>query len=225
MEVEAESDGIIRGLSAAVGEKLPVGTVIAWICAPGEAFVPPSEEAGGAGETSAEAARGDDTGAEDRTCARAREEETAATATAHLVCDRPRATPLARRIARENELDLARIAGSGPRGRVLHADVAAALGKERAPSRQFRKLRGARLRAQLLYTLRDGRGRPLVMIHGFGSEGGSWRPLLNHLGIDGRVLAVDLPGHGRSALGEIDRLRRPGRLPRGGPARGGHRRI
>ncbi|RUX21620.1 pyruvate dehydrogenase complex dihydrolipoamide acetyltransferase [Mesorhizobium sp. M2A.F.Ca.ET.042.01.1.1] len=38
-----------------------------------------------------------------------------------------RATPLARRLAREANLDLSAIAGSGPRGRVVRADVEAAL--------------------------------------------------------------------------------------------------
>ena len=45
------------------------------------------------------------------------------------------ASPLARRLARENDLDLGAIAGSGPHGRVVKADVVAAIeGRGAAPA-------------------------------------------------------------------------------------------
>ena len=45
-----------------------------------------------------------------------------------------RASPLARHIAREHELDLATLQGSGPQGRVIRADVEAALAARAAPA-------------------------------------------------------------------------------------------
>jgi pimeloyl-ACP methyl ester carboxylesterase len=44
----------------------------------------------------------------------------------------------------------------------------------------------------------DGSGRTVLMLHGIGSHGASWRPVLDHLtGVD-RVVCPDLRGHGRS---------------------------
>jgi 2-succinyl-6-hydroxy-2,4-cyclohexadiene-1-carboxylate synthase len=40
---------------------------------------------------------------------------------------------------------------------------------------------------------------PLVLAHGFTQHAGCWGPLLDDLAGDRRVVAVDLPGHGRSA--------------------------
>ncbi|MGA7502920.1 MAG: biotin/lipoyl-containing protein, partial [Candidatus Sulfotelmatobacter sp.] len=36
MEIEAPADGVLAGISGAVGADIPVGQVIAWIVAPGE---------------------------------------------------------------------------------------------------------------------------------------------------------------------------------------------
>jgi pimeloyl-[acyl-carrier protein] methyl ester esterase len=43
-----------------------------------------------------------------------------------------------------------------------------------------------------------GRGRPLVLLHGWAMHGGLFTPLLPTLAERHRVLAVDLPGHGHS---------------------------
>lgn len=43
-----------------------------------------------------------------------------------------------------------------------------------------------------------GSGEPLVMLHGWGMHGGMWGDAVTQLAQDFRVLAVDLPGHGRS---------------------------
>ncbi|HET9655148.1 MAG TPA: alpha/beta hydrolase [Kineosporiaceae bacterium] len=53
---------------------------------------------------------------------------------------------------------------------------------------------------QLAYLESQGRGRPVVLVHGNSSSARTWRPLLD--GPFGRqfcCLALDLPGHGRSA--------------------------
>lgn len=46
---------------------------------------------------------------------------------------------------------------------------------------------------------RDGQGRPLVLVHGLGSDAGSWRPIWDRLTAEREVIAVDLPGHGDTA--------------------------
>ncbi len=45
---------------------------------------------------------------------------------------------------------------------------------------------------------RSGSGEPLLLIHGFGSFRGVWRPILPALEREHEVIAVDLPGFGES---------------------------
>jgi len=52
--------------------------------------------------------------------------------------ERIKASPLARRIALQNDIDLASLTGSGPNGRIVKADVEAAIGKD-APARSEAK--------------------------------------------------------------------------------------
>lgn len=41
---------------------------------------------------------------------------------------------------------------------------------------------------------------PLILLHGFTGDAGTWKPLLPYLDPDRLTLAVELPGHGRSEL-------------------------
>jgi pimeloyl-ACP methyl ester carboxylesterase len=43
-----------------------------------------------------------------------------------------------------------------------------------------------------------GQGRPLVLVHGLGTDHTRWRPVADRLVDDFRCVSVDLPGHGRS---------------------------
>ena len=43
-----------------------------------------------------------------------------------------------------------------------------------------------------------GEGSDLVLLHGWGMHSGIWRPVLDQLTTDFRVMLVDLPGHGES---------------------------
>lgn len=53
-----------------------------------------------------------------------------------------------------------------------------------------------------------GMGQPLLLLHGFTGSSATWRPLADHFADRFRVLAVDLPGHGRTdAPFDIDRYR------------------
>ncbi len=51
----------------------------------------------------------------------------------------------------------------------------------------------------MLNYARRGRGEPLVLVHGIGSHWQMWSPVLDRLGAERDVLAIDLPGFGRSA--------------------------
>ena len=109
MEVESPGDGVIRNITAAEGIDIPVGTPVAFIYGKGEAIAAlnvtnPAALPALRQETPApEALRPATTTAIDRTG--------------------PRATPLARRLARERGIELPTVMGSGPRGRIQAEDV------------------------------------------------------------------------------------------------------
>ncbi len=182
MEIEAPASGVLRALAAKAGDELPVGAVVGWIFAPGEVYE--------AIPTGLEAAT--------------REPPTAAVEPARVApVDRVfeadisllRATPMARRIARQRGVALSDLSGSGPNGRIQAKDVVA----PRAP-------RGAVHSAGLhRLWLSRGEGAPFVFLHGFGADLNAWRPLVGALSGARPILALDLPGHGGSALsGRID---------------------
>jgi pyruvate dehydrogenase E2 component (dihydrolipoamide acetyltransferase) len=102
VEIEAPATGLLWSVSAAAGQTVPIGQPIAYILAPGEQ--PPADDgrqpidgeqlvAHSAGFTPASQAA------------------------------KVRATPLARKLCRERGLDLHRIQGSGPSGRIERQDV------------------------------------------------------------------------------------------------------
>ncbi len=128
-EVEANGSGEIRSLRGEEGETLPVGTVLAYITAPGEE-VPDRRETekapqdgNGRGSDSASASQQAPKRATQqvhRTEDREKEEpEPAANGTRR----RLRASPAARRAAKERGISLQEISGSGPGGRIYLSDV------------------------------------------------------------------------------------------------------
>ncbi|MEN5061895.1 alpha/beta hydrolase [Luteimonas sp. TWI1416] len=50
-----------------------------------------------------------------------------------------------------------------------------------------------------VHMLAQGRGEPLVLIHGVGMQAAAWGPQVAHFADRYRVIAVDMPGHGGSA--------------------------
>jgi pyruvate dehydrogenase E2 component (dihydrolipoamide acetyltransferase) len=108
MEVEAPASGIVRGI-AATDHALPVGSVVAWICQPEEQ--PPCPSLADTGQTAS--------ANPPATVSLEREGAVAGLRTASGV----RATPLARRLAKEARIDLSLVTGSGPRGRIVGGDV------------------------------------------------------------------------------------------------------
>jgi len=200
MEVESPASGIVRKVSASVGDTVPVGTVIAWIYASGEALAelgpepePEPEEA-----LQAAAAHAPELSSEIAEPARAPAAgERVVTGAAELRTG-TRASPAARKAARESRVELAQVSGSGPQGRIVKNDVLSFL--RQAPAGADSSVRLNRL------WLHEGNAATLVLVHGFAAESNGWRPLVSAMreaGVlaDIGVLAVDLPGHGKSPDG------------------------
>src|SRR3954466_12903334 len=51
-----------------------------------------------------------------------------------------------------------------------------------------------------LHHVRRGSGPTLVLLHGLGMDWRGWEPVLDRLAAEREVVAVDLPGHGESAV-------------------------
>jgi pimeloyl-ACP methyl ester carboxylesterase len=199
---------------------LPVGACIGWIVPEGESFAPPPEKADARAPSPPERGEvGTARGAHPHPALRAtfspREKGSAAT-------ERPlspkgvredaclstgygervgvraqgaddagvRATPAARRVARERGLRLESVNGSGPRGRVQRRDVDERSAAQPSASNVHR------------LWLARGEGAPIVFLHGFGADLNGWRPVHRLLPETLPALAIDLPGHGLSPLGE-----------------------
>jgi pyruvate dehydrogenase E2 component (dihydrolipoamide acetyltransferase) len=135
MVYEAPGAGTLVEIVAQEGDTLPIGQVIARVGEPGEK---PSQPA------AARAADGAGAEREARQPAGVAPSAAAGEAPARAAPEAPskapargdgraKASPLARRIAEENGLQLAAIAGSGPGGRIVKADVERAIAAGPAP--------------------------------------------------------------------------------------------
>jgi pyruvate dehydrogenase E2 component (dihydrolipoamide acetyltransferase) len=127
MTYEADTDGVLLAILAQEGDTLPIGEPIARVGAPGEvagdgrpqaepqeAASPEHAEPGGAPAAPAAPA------------------VAAAPAVQPEAGERLKASPVARRVARELGVELARLEGTGPGGRIVKADVEAAAGGDGA---------------------------------------------------------------------------------------------
>ncbi len=188
MEVDAPSSGILRDVKAQEGATVPVGEAVAWIYAEGEAYTAAAPTA----------AQVEQTTVFDAAKPALKQVETVPAKPTQDIAAGVRATPLARRIARDAGIDLASLQGSGPKGRIQKKDVEATVAKPIAPFQPSTVQSGvAPLHA---VWLREGKGGriPIVLIHGFGTDLNSWRPMLGGAPLDSPILAIDLPGHGGS---------------------------
>lgn len=116
-EIEAEADGEIRDLLVSAGETVPVGTVVARWTGPGQG-APDRPEAAAVVAPPASAPISAPAPAPEPMAVPPRPADGAT---------RIIATPLARRMARDQGVDLRNLRGSGPNGRIKMADVRAAL--------------------------------------------------------------------------------------------------
>jgi pyruvate dehydrogenase E2 component (dihydrolipoamide acetyltransferase) len=112
VEIEAQAEGVLGGVTARVGDVVPVGQTIAWLLKPGEK--PPAATA------PAQTGRTMDSRPAAATT-------TAASAAPEVASSGPvRVSPKARRLAKELGVDINRLRGSGPEGEIVADDIQAA---------------------------------------------------------------------------------------------------
>src|SRR5216117_2740881 len=133
MELVARADGQLLKVMVPEGTTVPVGNVVAWIGKPGEKVDGAGSQTAGAGsqESGAGAAKPAPVPAPKPAAAPAaapapaRTAQAPATVAAQPDATRVKASPLAKRIAKEVGVDLKLVQGSGPGGRVIKRDVEA----------------------------------------------------------------------------------------------------
>jgi pyruvate dehydrogenase E2 component (dihydrolipoamide acetyltransferase) len=116
MEIDSPAAGILRNVTGEEGIDIAVGSAVAWVYEEGEEYQ--AAPAPSAPAIPAKAGASDASAAEP------------VSAQNHNASVDPRgairATPLARRLAREVGIDLGSLAGTGPHGRIISADVSKA---------------------------------------------------------------------------------------------------
>jgi len=134
-EVEADADGVLLKIVQLEGAEVPVGEVIALVGEAGEvvpeavapaapAAAPAPVETPAAAHDGAAAAAAAPAGVPAATIVEASAPAVTATAVAAAPAGgRIKASPLARRIAKERGIDLASVQGTGPEGRIVAEDV------------------------------------------------------------------------------------------------------
>ena len=146
LDLEAESDGTLGAHAAKEGDMVPVGGVLARILAPGEKDDVPRSSSGSSGSSEEKPAAEEPAEPQRRSTDkkesvkhttgeyheaieqrgprrdRSAPEGDASSASA-ATTDRLRSSPLARRMARDLGVSLESVQGSGPRGRIVAADV------------------------------------------------------------------------------------------------------
>ena len=117
MAYESDLAGTLTEILAKEGETLPIGSVIARV---GDSEVAARDESGTSVSTAGPVV-GD--GGALRAGASSTPPSPTPPAEEAVEGERPKASPLARRIAKERGLDLSQLHGSGPSGRIIKADV------------------------------------------------------------------------------------------------------
>ena len=155
VEFKPTTGGVLRRIVAGEGEAVPVGELIAVI---GDANEELPDDLSGSAAAAAEPAPPAD-------IAPAPAPAPAAAASA-APAGEVRASPIARRLAREHGVDLASVAGSGPGGRIVEADVLAA-----AESATVAAIAGRILASPLARRLAREQGIDLAAVTGTGPGG------------------------------------------------------
>jgi pyruvate dehydrogenase E2 component (dihydrolipoamide acetyltransferase) len=183
VEVEAPASGVLRDVTARVGDVVPVGTTIALIFAAGEAggsaTARPPAAAGSSATPSVASAGGGSAGA-----------GVAGPGSAAAV----KASPLARKLAEQHGVDLTRITTAS--GRVEKADVLAYVESQKAPAGNGAAGRGAEQRAPAArLTAASPKARRLA------AERGVDLTVVRGSGPAGAILAADVAARAAAAPG------------------------
>tara|TARA_B100001964_G_C14217896_1_gene593752 strand:- start:265 stop:1608 length:1344 start_codon:yes stop_codon:yes gene_type:complete len=174
VEYEAYTGGVMAKIVAEEGVAIPVGDLIAVMVNPGEAI--PDDILADAGTPSAPAE-------ESATAASAPQ---AAAAPAVVTTGMVKASPLAKRLARERGINLATITGTGPDGRIVEADIpASGSATAAAPAAEPGEVRASPLARRLA----KERGIDLSTVTGSGPGG--------------RITEADIPEHAAPAPASV----------------------
>ena len=131
-EVEAEAAGVVLKILAGEGEEVDVGKPVAVIGEEGEQVESaPEPEAKAEAQAEEPAAEAEQREPEPEAPAERVESQEPATRDGRI-----KASPLARRIARERGVELSEVRGTGPEGRIVAEDVERALAMPAAPAPQ-----------------------------------------------------------------------------------------
>ena len=190
MEVEAPATGRLHHIRAVPGDKVPVGAVVAWIYPESVAVGPPPQPVDAAPKPgpSAEAAI---------------PVQAATPADTSAILAR-RATPAARKAAKDSGMTLSDFTGTGPLGRVQRDDVTGVLARSGPAAAPPTLSTGwTPETGPLNISRRKGEGKPIVLLHGFTSDSQSWAPFEKSLGLVRPLVRIDLPGHGKSPKRQV----------------------
>ena len=128
LELTADYAGRLSKRIAGEGESVAIGKPIATITGEGETAEPaPEPEAAPAPKQHAQAAPAQVASKQEAAPAAPAAQEPAEAPASNGSGERIKASPLARRIAQEHDIDLRQVRGSGPGGRIVREDVEAAL--------------------------------------------------------------------------------------------------
>jgi pyruvate dehydrogenase E2 component (dihydrolipoamide acetyltransferase) len=126
MEMEAFDGGILGKVYIKEGDKVPLGTALGVLVEEGE-DVPEAPEASATAAPASDAGEdADDSPAEDVAAAdtTGSDQPAAAAAAAPVTSSgRVKASPLAKKVAEQKGIDISQVAGTGPGGRIVRADV------------------------------------------------------------------------------------------------------
>jgi pyruvate dehydrogenase E2 component (dihydrolipoamide acetyltransferase) len=165
MELEAEAAGTLREIKVGAGQSAPVGAVLALLDEDGAAQ---ARERGGQAAAGREGGPRDAADTERKESAPERRPAGArapATGAPERAAEPAKASPSARHLADEHGIDLASVRGSGPGGRIVKEDVAAAV-----------EAQTRRAEAPRRETAGDGPGRAERPREGAGGEGRAGEP-------------------------------------------------
>jgi 2-oxoglutarate dehydrogenase E2 component (dihydrolipoamide succinyltransferase) len=132
-EIPSPASGVLQDIKVAEGNTVQVNTVVGTISADGEAAAPAAKPAAQAAAPQPQAAApsappASQPSAAPATPAAPEPEEAEGAGDDHV-----RSSPLVRKLAREHDIDLSRVAGTGTGGRITKQDVMAFIEKQAAP--------------------------------------------------------------------------------------------
>lgn len=151
MEVESTANGVVLKIMAAEGETIPITQTVAYVGKPGEVIEEKEESVPSPQKT------------EEKPVS-VQIEEKKATIDLETAGERIKASPLARRLASEYGLDLSKIQGTGPGGRIVKEDIEKAYQQKEIIAPQKEEKPKAEPVVMVKETLIPGEGLPKEVI-------------------------------------------------------------